>query len=210
MDKATCKFDGCANDGRLRRGLCGKHYQWVTKHGKLADYDRKLIHTDATLDERLRHHGWTVTESGCWEWKASRNGNNYGQLATGGTRPMLATRAAYTAWIGDLPEGAVVCHACDNPPCINPAHLFAGTHQDNADDMARKRRSANGERSGVHKLPDANVDEIRGLYSSGAYLQRELAEAFGVTQSAVSMIVNRRRRGRETNPPLPKTVRLSA
>ena len=210
MNKGTCKFDNCTNNNRLRRGLCGKHYQWVTKHGKLADYDRKLIHIDATLDERLRHHGWTVTPSGCWEWKASRNPNNYGQLATGSNRPMLANRAAYTAWIGELPEGAIVCHTCDNPPCINPAHLFAGTNQDNALDMARKRRSANGERSGVHKLTDSEVDLVREMYASGKHKQREVAEAFGVSQSLVSMIVSRHRRGWETNPPLRETARLSA
>jgi DNA-binding CsgD family transcriptional regulator len=202
MSNATCVLEDCNNGGKLRRGLCGKHYQWFKARDELGNFQSKLIHLGATLDERLRHHGWTVTPSGCWEWKASRNDSNYGQLAVGGDRPMLANRAAFLAWVGDLAQGEVVCHTCDNPPCINPDHLFRGTRADNNVDMARKLRSANGERSGVHKLTDVQIEQILGMYAKGSHTQKAVARAFGISQGMVSMIINRRRRGHLTNPPL--------
>lgn len=197
-----CALDGCDRGGKLRRGLCGAHYQHYKKHDRLGEFASKLIHPGATLDERLRHHGWDVMPSGCWEWKASRNGKGYGQLAADIGRPMLANRAAYMAWIGDLEDGQVVCHTCDNPPCINPAHLFAGTRVINNDDMRRKLRVANGERSGTHKLMDVQIEQVRAMYATGEHNQRAVAGHFGITQGMVSMIINGRRRGAVTNPPL--------
>lgn len=201
MKESVCRLDGCNRGGKLRRGLCGAHYQYLKKHDQLGAFASKLIHPGATLDERLRHHGWNVTASGCWEWKASRNGKGYGQLAAAIGRPMLANRAAYMAWVGELGEDDMVCHTCDNPPCINPAHLFLGTRKDNNRDMARKLRSANGERSGVHKLKDHEVARLRAMYATGRHSQKEVAEVFGVSNGMVSMIVNYRRRARVTNPP---------
>jgi hypothetical protein len=202
MIPGVCLLDGCTRGGKLRRGLCGAHYQYLKKHDQLDQFASKLIHATATLDERLRHHGWTVTPSGCWEWKAYRNPKGYGMLAAGIGRPVLATRAAYVAWIGELEDGEVVCHTCDNPPCINPAHLFTGTRVDNNEDMRLKLRVANGERSGVHKLKDQDVERLRAMYASGRHSQKEVAEVFGVSDALVSMIVNYRRRARVTNPPL--------
>lgn len=205
MIPATCVLDDCTRGGKLRRGLCGAHYQNLKKQDRLGEFAAKLIHPGATLDERLRHHGWTVMPSGCWEWKAYRNPKGYGMLAAGGgNNPMLANRAAYRAWIGELEDGQVVCHTCDNPPCINPAHLFPGTRVENNDDMRKKLRVANGERSGVHKLKDVEVDRLRDMYATGLHTQAVVGNAFGVSASLVSMIVNRRRRGQATNPPLPQ------
>lgn len=200
-----CRLDDCTRGGKLRRGLCGAHYQYFKKYGQLDQFAPKLIHPDATLDERLRHHGWTVTPSGCWEWDAYRNPKGYGMLAAGGgNNPMLANRAAYLAWVGELEDGQVVCHTCDNPPCINPAHLFPGTRVINNDDMRRKLRVANGERSGGHKLKDHDVERLRAMYATGRHSQKEVAEVFGISDGMVSMIVNYRRRARVTNPPLPQ------
>jgi hypothetical protein len=88
----------------------------------------------------------------------------------------------------------LVCHHCDNPPCINPAHLFLGTHADNVADMDRKgrRRHMNGFGEQAHhvKLTDAQVAEIRRRYATGSETQAELADAFGVGQSQIWRIVH--------------------
>lgn len=77
-------------------------------------------------------------ESGCIEWQGNRDADGYGRLETFGE--VLAHRIAYMMQNGSIPEGMVICHRCDNPPCVNPAHLFLGSHQDNADDCVSKGR----------------------------------------------------------------------
>lgn len=95
-----------------------------------------------------------------------------------------AHRVAYELAHGPIPDGLNVLHRCDNPPCVNPAHLFLGTFQDNVDDMIAKGRSA--PRSTLTK---ARVEQIREQFSKGA-AKRAIARDFGVTHRTVALIVN--------------------
>lgn len=147
----------------------------------------------ATLDERLRHRGWTerLTRPDlgpCWEWNGGTHGRGYGKLFDG-TGTASAHRVAYTAWIGAIPDGMDVCHRCDNPPCMNPAHLFLGTRAENHTDKATKGRAGKGDTGWQARLTDAQVAAIRAAITGKRGQQAQLAREYGVSQATISLIV---------------------
>lgn len=193
---------------RKARGLCELHYDRAEAAGCLHKYPTKKAKPGATMNERLRHIGWDEVDRGrpgitspCWEWRGARNDANYGFLFSGvyqnGNKkrpvPILAPRAAYRTWVGPIPDGQIIRHRCDNPPCVNPEHLVTGTNADNSRDMVSRFRTKNGENR-PHKLKDDEVVAIRVLYSAGNISQRALAVQFGVSQQLVSHLVRGTRR----------------
>ena len=97
----------------------------------------------------------------------------------------MAHRLAYEAHIGPIPTGMFVCHKCDNPSCVNPDHLFLGTHQDNMTDKVVKHRHCHGETHGMHKLNEQQVVE---LILAGNKSTNELAAMLGVTPDHIAVI----------------------
>lgn len=128
--------------------------------------------------------------SGCWLWTAGTNARGYGQFALRG-RSCGAHRASWELHRGPIPDGSCVLHRCDTPPCVNPDHLFLGTHADNAADMMEKGRSSRGERHYNSRLTAEQVAAIRRQAAEGATLT-EMAIDTGVRRQTISLVARRK------------------
>lgn len=135
-------------------------------------------------------------QSGCWEWTAAVGGAGYGKMQWHG-RLEIAPRIAYQIVHGAIPSGLHICHRCDNPLCVRPDHLFAGTRSDNMRDCRSKGRmkgiitseSVRGEHNTKAKMTDAQVVALRADRSAGLSLSA-LARKYGISKSMVKFIVD--------------------
>lgn len=127
--------------------------------------------------------------AGCWEWSGYRDKHGYGVIGVGTSPPKIASRVSYEIHIGEIPAGMFVCHSCDNRACVNPAHLFLGSHGDNMRDMANKFRGSRGESHHKAKLTNLEVVSIKRLWASGAS-KVSLAKRFNVSLGAVSNVLS--------------------
>jgi ribosomal protein S14 len=125
---------------------------------------------------------------GCWIWTGALNDSGYGVLKWLGRENVRAHRVSYEIHVGPIPEGSIVRHDCDNPPCVRPDHLRPGTDADNmADKVARGRAVGNGlygDRHPQSKLNDDAVREIRRAMKDGVKAA-VLSKIYGVTRYAI-------------------------
>lgn len=125
-------------------------------------------------------------KEGCWGWKAGKISAGYGNLRVR-DKLYLAHRVSYCLFVGDIPSGMFVCHACDNPECTNPEHLFLGTNADNMQDKVQKNRQSKGSKNGGAKLHERDIPKIRSQYPQKTL--RQLATEFNVSVRLISKIV---------------------
>lgn len=128
----------------------------------------------------------TKDPSGCWICGLAKNDGGYSYIGING-RYIGAHRIAYELFIGPIPKDMFVLHKCDVRSCVNPGHLFVGTHIDNMNDGVRKRRFVCGENNNMAKLTNKQVIEIRAYLKKGV-LQKELAKMYGVSKTSICNI----------------------
>ena len=140
-----------------------------------------------TIDERFDFY---VDKSGeCWIWTGATFNGRYGAFGVGNRKTVGAHRYAFEREHGPLAAGLFVCHTCDNPRCVRPAHLFAGTPRDNTTDMVNKGRLkvAVGMRHYKAKITPEEITMIKDL--AGTLSQAEIGRRFGINQSHVCRIL---------------------
>lgn len=152
----------------------------------------------------------------CWEWKASRKKErkkgigNYGKFSVKG-KSVIAHRYSYMLHFGEIPEDCVICHLCDNPPCVNPNHLYAGTVQDNVLDKLHKNRGnfkikfddnfielLRKELGEKEKQTNDRLRDEKGRFASNEKTYREVGEKYNLTPSQVWQLINKPRKFRWT------------
>lgn len=177
-----------------------------------------------SLSEKDKKRFWSnvdvCSEDECWEWTGGRTGAGYGAFDLKGKK-YLAHRIAWFLENGPIPDGMLICHDCDNPPCKNVNHFFLGTSKDNTVDAAKKGRMATGKRNGKYTHPEKTpcgenngsrthpekrprgenhgmsnlteilVLEIRKLYSEGEK-QCVIGDSLEISKSQINKIVNRK------------------
>lgn len=122
------------------------------------------------LEDRFWEYVGRKTEGGCVLWAGGLNQTGYGVLyssVANKTVSHYAHRVAYELMVGPIPEGLFILHRCDNPPCVNPVHLRAGTQLENIADRNMKGRQAKGYGHGHSKLTDPEVLSIRARFAAG-------------------------------------------
>ena len=124
--------------------------------------------------------------TGCWNWTHDFHQMGYGVVNHGRARER-AHRASYREFVGEIPSGMLVCHRCDNRRCMNPEHLFLGTHKDNTRDMVKKDRHMAGERHHNAKLTAEQVADLRADQRS----YRAIAMDLGISPLTVGQIKRR-------------------
>jgi hypothetical protein len=141
------------------------------------------------MPSKPRKISWAEAENGCWNCTShSKDKLGYCRIQMDGKK-MLVHRLLYEQLFGELDPEIFVCHRCDNPSCLNPEHLFAGTGVDNIQDCLAKGRMPLGSNRAFAKLKEADIKPIRA-FCKERIPQVEIAKRFGVSQSLIAMINN--------------------
>ncbi len=126
---------------------------------------------------------------GCWLWQGATRSFGYGCFYALPYKHYTAHRFAYEHFVGPIPEGLLVLHKCDNPACVNPAHLFLGTSQDNMDDRNQKGRNTRGESHPKAKLNREDAIEIRRLYTDEFATVSDIGRQYNKDASSIIKIL---------------------
>jgi endogenous inhibitor of DNA gyrase (YacG/DUF329 family) len=173
--------------------FCNKPFStWHKKPTqKFCSFKCSVIGTHGDVKTRLLSKITIDPKTNCWVYNgAKQHPAGYRTINIDG-KIIQAHRASYEAHVRKLQPSEIILHLCDNPPCINPTHLRAGSHFDNVQDMVSKGRGAKGEqRSKLYTTED--IIKIRQLHKTGEYNYKQLSELFGGSRTQIYSIVLRR------------------
>lgn len=195
MADRTCTIANCERP-RGARGLCsGHYYRW-----------QNGMDLNAPIRVK-RPSGMSPAEAfcfvmpedppgpdACWVWRGTPGKGGYGTICYDRAH-YPAHRTSYELFVGEIPAGLYICHHCDNPPCVNPAHLYPGTDADNNRDRVlrgRTTRGSRGLRGESHpraRLTNADAEAIRIHYSRGGITMQGLGDEYGVNKQQIYRIV---------------------
>lgn len=133
MAESTCRVDDCERVGNLVRGMCPKHYRYWLDHTPAERRETAPRFVDDFWSQIEKTH-----EYGCWLWVGTTDGKGYGRWKN----RHLAHREVWRRECGDIPVEMMVLHICDQPPCVNPRHLYLGTIRENTIDAVVRGRWA--------------------------------------------------------------------
>lgn len=183
--QSICTIPACSAKA-LARGWCPKHYMRWRTHGTTADPEvRQYI----PQDPAQRFWQKVNKSSDCWVYTGACKWG-YGAFWLNG-KQVLAHRFSWELLNGPIPNGMLICHHCDNPPCVRPEHLFLGTSQDNRTDAVIKGRHAKGERIHFAKLAPSQITEIRDLRNRGLEA-KDLAVIYEVDKTHIWRITRKK------------------
>lgn len=177
-----CHIGGCKRKA-TNHGLCTTHLTRFRK-GKDLYSPVKEYHRNLTIQERLTQYN-LIQPNGCIVWIGSRNLKGYGKI-TINDKCCSTHKVAWELKYGPVPKALLVCHHCDNPPCLNVDHLFLGNNQQNYDDSKIKGRRK-------YKISIETIEQIRQRYFSGES-QGSISRDLNVDQGYISTLVNFKRR----------------
>lgn len=200
-----CSIEGCDRP-RKNRGMCGTHFMRVRRTGSTGTAE--IVSPGLGLAERF----WSKVDrrgpDECWPWTGALNEHGYGVMRPEGRRsgPTVKAHRVSMQLDGRDPGGAFVLHSCDNPICVNPAHLRAGTHLDNCGDAVKRDRVAFGERRPQSKLTEQQVREILSRRASGE-TYKSIAADYPVSVGAIGHICRGSTWRRTSNAVTPPAAR---
>lgn len=170
------------------KGYCKMHYLRTWRRG-----DPNIV-----LHAHSNYHGKTLKEifeskfirgndNECWDWKGYLQ-KGYGHIRYK-SKKYTASRLSYELYVGSLDSKMSICHTCHRPICVNPNHLYLGTHQENMQDMVVSNRAAKGENHSQSKLTESKTKYIKLELTNGQSVT-ELAKKYNVSKGTISMIKN--------------------
>lgn len=186
--KGICSVDGCDRP-HTAGGMCQLHWGRARNGTPLEQEVRTSLPVDITVAERLTIYAPPGEPDECWEWTRSTN-KGYGVTAVGNGKVRQAHVVAWELAHGQaLPAGMILRHTCDNPPCVNPAHLLLGTHVENSADRLERGQPAYNGTGFRHRTPD-EIRAMRQLYDSGTNIT-EISRRFDCAVATAFRIVKR-------------------